>query len=240
MIYSAQQSCLLMSLYARSLDTLPAPDTHTGEWQNDLIRNLRSSLREDMLKSCSRAARCLKESREALGVKMATPFMCYQAAQLILVLLNDTKLHPPPATPTLLRRHGNLSETNGTSMPTVGSFTDHSFALEEGFRHLLGSGMHVPITRGLTRMAYFTAKELQVQLPDTVKSAVEIMTRDLWQTGDCWMFSSIYPNWALPERTSHKLPHSLETCVRLWDNQTWGEDPIHPANDRSTRLDRST
>lgn len=207
-----------MTLYGAPLDALPAIDAHSDGWRVDLIGALRESLRENLLKSCYRAARCLREFRKTFGMKMATPLMLYQASQLVSALIKVSTANPPPGATVRRNKHAIFTVIEELASEGTHELDDRSFALEEGFRFLLGSAPRMVLSRGMARMAYCTAKALEVQLPKVIHEMVKTMADTAWRNGDSKMFSSAFPSPYVSGGKIEERDWSLETCLRRWED----------------------
>lgn len=146
----------------------------------------------------------LRDSRETYGLTIAPTFMLQQAALTVFFLIKAAHLDPALQVP-----HPRQGSTPATLR--------HAAALEEVFRCLLAFGVQIMFSRGVVRMAYRTAWQLEVQLPDLVHRMIRLAGDTAWRSGDAHGFQSIYPNLAMHE-ASNAEKVDMEAVLLSFEN----------------------
>ena len=147
-------------------------------------------IKKGAISTAHQTAAVLQRFRKVYGLKIATPHLTQGPAISSLVLLEDLpRKNQPP-------RHG--LDTQWEFSTTDGSVTWNSeLAFEETFRCLLAIGTQALLPRGIARMVYRTAEQMDIRLPVRITQMMKIAADLTWQPRDLLRMNSRYPNVAI-------------------------------------------
>lgn len=162
-----------------------------------------------MMKYVYQTATLVKRYRAAYGYSIANPDVFHAAAVSLFILLSEISTRGGET-----RREGAWPRCDSLQI------TDADSAFEECFHCLLACGVQQTLPRGIARMAYHTARELKVQLPETVVRLLDVASDVMWRTSDIALVDSMYPNLAIEtysdlETREHGL--RMSNLLRKWE-----------------------
>lgn len=182
MTSSSHYCCIMMTLYKHGIEKLQRI-SHGGVPEST-IDMIVAEYQFSLLKYVFEHASLTRWSREAYGYTIVNPYIFHGAAIALFILL--------PKMPTL----SSAQSPGGASPIDLDRITGITSAFEECFRCLLACGMQQMLPRGIARMVYHTAQQLQVQMPESVDRMLEVAADAGWRTSDIYLVDSIYPNLA--------------------------------------------
>ncbi|KAK4495297.1 hypothetical protein PRZ48_013627 [Zasmidium cellare] len=98
-----------------------------------------------------------------------------------------------------------------TPEPIVDTYS----GFEECFRFLVGTGVHVMMTRGIARMVSLSAKKLGLRFPEPIERTIETLAGLMWRPEDVGLLNSSYPN-RTPGLRVEEGEESMEGLLRRW------------------------
>lgn len=149
----------------------------------------------------------LGQYREAYGVSILAPFLM-QTASLAMHIL----------TPVMMR---------SATTPQIEFLERAETAFTECFRCLLTIGIGLMLPRGMVRLIYHTARELDVQLPSDVQEMLRMVSEAAWQPRDLHLLHSSYPNWAVARhRKASADRFAMEDMLCQWENLALADEEV--------------
>lgn len=167
---------------------LTEPDEELASFKSSMARDMLSNA----LPMAYAAAQLLRDFRERYGLKITPAWLLQLQAVTAGVLLLDPELKGTPYT---------ISAKTTDS----GTIQDSHAAFDETFRCLLGTGVEVMVARGIARMMYHTALEMNVTFSSRARSLLQIMSDTAWRPSDLSLVNSTFPNFATDGRMTELL-----------------------------------
>ena len=93
-------------------------------------------------------------------------------------------------------------------------------AFEECFCCIMATGLQQMLPRGIARMVYHSAQQLNVQLPARVMQMLDLAADAGWRPSDVHMVDSVYPNMATErysDAESRKNGPRMAALLRQWE-----------------------
>lgn len=120
-----------------------------------------------------RATTCMRDFCEAYGLKIIPSFgILQQGAPSAFILLRNLQSDP---------HSRNRATRTSTVLNIFESPLDNTTAaFEECFRCMLGAGLQTILPRGIARMVYRTATQMEVELPESVRQMIAMVAETSW------------------------------------------------------------
>lgn len=158
----------------------------------------KASLRQRTLDFAYSTSSLLANYRAAYGYRNTAMFVLQSAIVAVFSLLSELRRHPPGP--------------DSLAQPRT------EIALEEVFRCLFACGVQMMVARGVARMAYHAAREMNCQLPPSVEELMQMLENSAWDPEDVLRIHSSLPCYSLVESTSRIEESSMTNVLRRFEN----------------------
>jgi hypothetical protein len=144
-----------------------------------------------------KAAYLSRDFGSEYGWKIAPPYIPQQTTSAIFIFLQE------------------MQERSADMVQGVSATVDVEREFEDCFRCLLGIGVQQMLSRGISRMIYHTATELELKLPRLVERMLQIVAETAWQPDDWQYLDSIFPNpITVSSSKAAEKEHRMGTLLR--------------------------